>query len=356
MLEPDQFAALARSAMAEDVIGRRLDAERILPGLQVLPFVHAGELVFAGDDFEADAERIVDERHRDLSFAIRGHFVLPDLFMEVELRSRHRVVTDALLLVVRAGVGGPDDFLDRRQIAGILRQDRMAHIDVVAIHMRGAVEAAIGHPVGEPDLVGARFDLYAAHEVEMLSKDGPLGYDALTPEDAIVTPPLLAITREPRRDRPDPAMQRVTDVPARAVNIGVAGFVRHEQDVVETAGHHQAGERSQPGKSTLAFIFVQARMFEAGRRIPTDRHAAIVAIGDIEGAVDEHGKAQACPAAEFKHSDSAFDAICKRHEPHAGKLRKRSRLGCNVAARHRLPVEFYHLGCSCRVPGRAVLS
>ena len=56
MLEPDQLAALARRLVAEHMVGRRLDAERILAGLQVLPLEHAGKLVLARDHLEADAE------------------------------------------------------------------------------------------------------------------------------------------------------------------------------------------------------------------------------------------------------------------------------------------------------------
>ena len=56
MLEPDQLAALARERLAEHVVGRGLDAHRVLAGLEVLPLELAGELVLAGLDHEAEAE------------------------------------------------------------------------------------------------------------------------------------------------------------------------------------------------------------------------------------------------------------------------------------------------------------
>ena len=103
--------------------------------------------------------------------------------------------------------------------------------------------------------------------------------------------------------------------------------------MVETAGHHESREGAQPGKTALAFIFMQAGMLEAGRGVPSDRHAAKFAVGDIEGAVDEHGEAQSRSAAEFQHADAALDAVFERHQAHAGKLRKRPGPGGGVAAR-----------------------
>src|SRR5919108_1207361 len=67
VLQPDQLATVACCLVAEHVVGRWFDAERILSGLQVLPLIHAGKLILAGDDFEADAERVVDDGNRSLA-------------------------------------------------------------------------------------------------------------------------------------------------------------------------------------------------------------------------------------------------------------------------------------------------
>ena len=77
-----------------------------------------------------------------------------------------------------------------------------------------------------------------------------------------------------------------------------------------------------PGEPALPFVFVQARMPEAGRRIPADRHALVLAVGDVERAVDQRGEAQARAGAELQHADAALDAIAERHQPHAGELRQ----------------------------------
>ena len=132
MLEPDHLAAFARRLVAEHMMGRRLDAERILPGLKVLPLEHAGELVLAGDHLEADAERVVDDRDRHLAVRVGAKLVLPDLFVETQLRRRQRAVADVLLAVVGAGMRGPHHIADRRQIARAFGEHRMADIDVVA--------------------------------------------------------------------------------------------------------------------------------------------------------------------------------------------------------------------------------
>ncbi len=103
------------------------------------------------------------------------------------------MVADTLLLVVGAGMSGPDDLLDGRQVAGIFRQDRMTDIDVVTIHVRGAVEAAIDHRSVSlislvPDLISMR-----RTRSRCSPKHRTLGDDTLAPEDAVVAPPFLAI-------------------------------------------------------------------------------------------------------------------------------------------------------------------
>src|SRR3546814_17483340 len=83
MIEPDQFAALAREGLAEDMVGRWLDAQRILARLQILPLILAGELALARHHFEAQADRVVDQRDRPLAGGIGDHFVLPHPFVEI---------------------------------------------------------------------------------------------------------------------------------------------------------------------------------------------------------------------------------------------------------------------------------
>ena len=63
-------------------------------------------------------------------------------------------------------------------------------------------------------------------------------------------------------------------------------------------------------------------MTESGRRVPADRLALILAIGDVERPVDEHGEAQAGACAELQHADAALYTVAKRHQPHPGELRQ----------------------------------
>src|SRR5579884_2062002 len=120
---------------------------------------------------------------------------------------------------------------------------------------------------------------------------------------------------------------------ARAVYVVIGRLVVHEEDVVEAACDHEAGESAQPGEAAFAFIFGKAGMLETGRRVPADRHAAILAIGDVEGAIDKRREAQARAGAKLQHSNAALEPVAERHEPDAGELRQRSRAARNVAPR-----------------------
>ena len=54
--------------------------------------------------------------------------------------------------------------------------------------------------------------------------------------------------------------------------------------------------------------------------MPADCHAAIIAVGNVESAVDENREAQAAAGAEFEHSDAPLDAIAESHQSDAGEL------------------------------------
>src|SRR3546814_6100839 len=108
MIEPDQFAALAREGLAEDMVGRWLDAQRILARLQILPLILAGELALARYHFEAQADRVVDQRDRDLAAGIGDHFVMPKLFVEIHLRLGQGGVAGALPPRTRERRGGEE--------------------------------------------------------------------------------------------------------------------------------------------------------------------------------------------------------------------------------------------------------
>ncbi len=106
--------------------------------------------------------------------------------------------------------------------------------------------------------------------------------------------------------------------------------------MVETAGYHESREGAQPGKTALAFIFMQAGMLEAGGssiRSPCRE----IAVGDIEGAVDEHGEAQSRSAAEFQHADARSTPSSSVIRRTPANCEKRPGPGGDVAARHRLP-------------------
>src|SRR3546814_20358606 len=106
MIEPEQLAALAREGIAEDMVGRWLDAQRILARLQILPLILAGELALASHHFEAQADRVVDQRDRHLAGGIGHPIVLPHTFVESPLRRGRGAVAGALPAITVAGGSG----------------------------------------------------------------------------------------------------------------------------------------------------------------------------------------------------------------------------------------------------------
>src|SRR3546814_13417097 len=83
---------------------------------------------------------VVDRRDRNRAGGIGDHSGLPHLFGEIHLRRGQGAIAGALPPIIVAGVRGPDGFGDRREIARPLGQHRMADVDMIAIHVRRAVE------------------------------------------------------------------------------------------------------------------------------------------------------------------------------------------------------------------------
>src|SRR5690606_34566682 len=81
---------------------------------------------------------------------------------------------------------------------------------------------------------------------------------------------------------------------------------------------------------------------ETGRRVPADRHAAIVALRYVEAAIDHHREAQAGAGAELQKPHAAFAAVTERHQPDAGKLREGAGARRQLAACPLLSVELDH--------------
>jgi hypothetical protein len=100
--------------------------------------------------------------------------------------------------------------------------------------------------------------------------------------------------------------------------------------VIEAAGDDETGERSQPCQAAFAFIFMQARMAEPRRRMPTDRAPLVLALGDVHGAVDQHGKAQACTGAKLQHAHATLNAVGEFEQTHTRKLRQHARMSGHV--------------------------
>ncbi|MNR13027.1 hypothetical protein D3C85_1294090 [compost metagenome] len=114
--------------------------------------------------------------------------------------------------------------------------------------------------------------------------------------------------------------------------------VVHEQDVVQTTGDHQARKGPEPAQAALAFILMQAWMTESRRRVPTHGAAAVLALGDVHGPVDQDREAQPGPGAKLQLAHAPFDAVAQGHQPHARELRQGAGAFSQGATTHRLAI------------------
>ena len=178
-----------------------------------------------------------------------------------------------------------------------------------------------------------------------------LGDDTLAPKDALVVFPVFAITSETRGHRVDPPVQRLNQRFAEWIIVVSSVLGHRAEGVVETAGHQQAREGAQQAEPAVGVTVGQARCAKPGRRVPADGHAFVFAITDVHGTVDEHREPQARTSAELQHPVAAFDAVVQHHRAHAEKLRRRSGMGCYVAAGEVLTKKLDHGRDPLRRPG-----
>ncbi len=146
MFKPDQFAALLGKRLAEDMIARRLDAQGVMTGLQILPLVHGRKLLFQHLNFKPETDVFIDQSDIDLARCIGLHIVLPHLLVEVQFRLGERAIANALLLIL-IGMRRPNHIADRRHIARAFSENRVTDVDMIAIHVRRAVESMIDHTI-----------------------------------------------------------------------------------------------------------------------------------------------------------------------------------------------------------------
>jgi hypothetical protein len=83
-------------------------------------------------------------------------------------------------------------------------------------------------------------------------------------------------------------------------------------------------------------------MAKAGGRVPADRAAAVLALGDVHRAVDQNGEAQARAGAEFQLPYAALDAVAQGREADAGELRQRTGMFGQRAAAQTPSIQLRH--------------
>ena len=174
-------------------------------------------------------------------------------------------------------------------------------------------------------------DLDPAGQVQVLAEHRCLDHGPLAPQEAAVALPSLAVTAEARGDGADASVDGVLHGLSVRVEILIRRRLIHEEDVIEPAGDDQPREGAQPTETAFAFIFVQAGIAKARGRMPADRQALVVAVGNIHRPVDEHRKAETGAGPELEHTHTALHPVAKRHEAHTGELGQRPAKRRNVA-------------------------
>src|SRR5262249_48783484 len=144
--------------------------------------------------------------------------------------------------------------------------------------------------------------------------------------------PGFAVAGETRRDEGNPPVDGVHHGLAVRIEVMCCRLGPAAEDMVEAAGDQQSGEGAQETKAALALRFVQSGMPESGRRMPTDSRSAILAVADVEGAIDEDREAETGAGAELEDPHAALDAVTEGHETHAGKLGKHAAVAGGVTA------------------------
>lgn len=137
-------------------------------------------------------------------------------------------------------------------------------------------------------------------------------------------------------------MQRVLHRLAAWIIVAVRRHLHRAHRMVEPAGGDEPGEGAREGEAALALVFVQARMPEARRRMPADGMVAVVALRDVEPAIDHHREAQTAAGAELEDAVSPLDSVAQGHKPDARDLRQHPHALRHAPSAQRLPGYLHH--------------
>ena len=103
-LARDFHISLPRELLPHHVIRRRLNTQRILPRLQVLPLELTGKLRLAGLNHKSQPKRIIYERNRYATVAVCFQLMLPNLLMEMVPGPGKPSISNSLLPIVIPGM------------------------------------------------------------------------------------------------------------------------------------------------------------------------------------------------------------------------------------------------------------
>src|ERR1700710_80014 len=83
-------------------------------------------------------------------------------------------------------------------------------------------------------------------------------------------------------------------------------------------------------------------MAEAGRGVPAEAAALMLAIADAQAAIDHDRETQPAAGAEVEHAYASLHPVIQGHEANPGELRQRATALSDLPAGQSLPVERCH--------------
>ena len=126
----------------------------------------------------------------------------------------------------------PDNVVNRSEVRASFRQDWIAHIDVVAQHVRGSIKPVVHHAIMDHDFVPPNLGFDPAQEMKIFSKNGRLLDQAFAEKNTIVSFPAFPVSEKTTGNGANPTVDRAIDRFPMNVMVVFCGVRMPEQNMI----------------------------------------------------------------------------------------------------------------------------